>query len=230
MVENHQWEKVIQSYAASITFSDAMVGRLLDTFEKSEYKNNTIVVLWSDHGMHMGEKENIEKFTLWERSTRVPLIIAAPGMTHAGTKCDQPVSLMDLYPTLVDLTGFDKPLHLDGKSLVPQINNPNTETSPVISSYRFTWTDKPISGHAVRSLRYRYIYYLEINLEELYDHENDPNEWENIAYKKENKRIIDEHRKVLLDMLPDLTWRPGNPDGYSIDTYGNVLCDDFESH
>ena len=230
VVENNQWEKVIQSYAASITFSDAMVGRLLDTFEKSEYMNNTIVVLWSDHGMHMGEKENIEKFTLWEESTRVPLILSVPGLTQAGTKCNQPVSLMDLYPTLVDLTGFDKPSHLDGNSLVPQINNPDKKTSPVLSSYMFTWTDKPISGHAVRSLRYRYIYYPEINLEELYDHENDPNEWDNIAYKKENKRIIEEHRKELLAMLPHLTWKPGNPVGYSIDCHGNVLCDDFESH
>ncbi len=230
VVENNQWEKVVQSYAASITFSDAMVGRLLDTFEKSEYVNNTIVVLWSDHGMHMGEKENIEKFTLWEKSTRVPLILSVPGLTQAGTKCNQPVSLMDLYPTLVDLTGFDKPSHLDGNSLVPQINNPDKETSPVLSSYMFTWTDKPITGHAVRSLRYRYIYYPEINLEELYDHENDPNEWENIAYKEENNSIIEEHRKELLDMLPHLTWKQGNPDGYSVDSNGNVLCDDFESH
>ena len=230
VVENKQWKKVIQSYAASITFSDAMVGRLLDTFEKSEYINNTIVVLWSDHGMHMGEKENIEKFTLWEKSTRVPLILSVPGLTQAGTQCIQPVSLMDLYPTLVDLTGFDKPSHLDGKSLVPQINNPNKETSPVISSYMFTWTEKPITGHAVRSLRYRYIYYPEINLEELYDHENDPNEWHNIAYKTGNERIIAEHRKVLLEMLPQLTWKTGDPDGYSIDSNGNVLCDGFKSH
>jgi len=230
VVENKQWEKVIQSYAASITFSDAMVGRLLDTFEKSEYVNNTIVVLWSDHGMHMGEKENIEKFTLWERSTRVPLILSVPGLTQAGTQCNQPVSLMDLYPTLVDLTGYDKPSHLDGKSLVPQINNPNKETAPVISSYMFTWTDKPITGHAVRSFRYRYIYYPEINLEELYDHENDPNEWHNIAYKTGNERIIAEHRKVLLEMLPQLSWETGDPEGYSIDSKGNVLCDDFESY
>jgi arylsulfatase A-like enzyme len=230
VVDNDQWGKVIQSYAASMTFSDAMVGRLLDAFEKSEYANNTIVVLWADHGMHMGEKENIEKFTLWERSTRVPLIISVPGMTHAGARCEQPVSLMDLYPTLVDLTGFEKPSHLDGNSLLPQIKNPKTETSPVISSYKFTYPEQRIIGHAVRSMRYRYIYYPEINLEELYDHENDPNEWDNIAYKEGNKKIIEEHRNVLLDMLPQLTWREGPPDGYSIDTDGNVRSDNFESY
>jgi arylsulfatase A-like enzyme len=177
----------------------------------------------------MGEKENIEKFTLWERSTRVPLIISVPRMDHAGTRCDQPVSLMDLYPTLVDLAGFEKPSHLDGKSLLPQIKDPKAETLPVISSYKFTYPEKRIIGHAVRSMRYRYIYYPEINLEELYDHNNDPNEWDNIAYKKENKSIIDEHRKVLLDMLPQLTWREGPPDGYSIDVDGSVSSDNFES-
>ncbi|MCK5103646.1 MAG: sulfatase-like hydrolase/transferase, partial [Cyclobacteriaceae bacterium] len=218
-----------QSYAASITFADAMLGRLLDAFENSEYANNTIVVLWSDHGMHMGEKENIEKFTLWERSTRVPLIISVPGLTRPGAKCDQPVSLMDLYPTLVDLAGFDKPSHLDGKSLLPQIKDPETKTSPVITSYQFSWTKKPIIGHTVRSMRYRYIYYPEINLEELYDHDTDPNEWNNTAYKKETKKIINEHRNVLLDMLPQLSWKEGNPDGYTIDADGNVRKDNFIS-
>ncbi|MBT7465741.1 MAG: sulfatase [Bacteroidetes bacterium] len=230
VVENKQWKKVIQAYAASITFSDAMVGRLLDTFDNSSYADNTIVILWSDHGMHMGEKENIEKFTLWERSTRVPLIISAPGMTQAGTVCDQAVSLMDLYPTLVELAGFEKPTHLDGNSLLPQINNPNTKTSPVISSYKFDWAKEPIVGHAVRSARYRYIYYPDINLEELYDHENDPNEWDNIAYRKGNKEIIDEHRKVLLEMLPQITWTEGDPDGYSIDDDGIVCKDGFVSY
>jgi arylsulfatase A-like enzyme len=229
VIDNNQWEKVIQSYAASISFADAMVGRLLDALEKSDYANNTIVVLWSDHGMHMGEKENIEKFTLWEKSTRVPLLISAPGLTQPGSICEQPVSLMDLYPTLVELTGFDKPSHLDGNSLLPQLNNPGAPTSPVLSSYRFTWMEQPVTGHAVRSNRYRYIYYPEINLEELYDHENDPNEWYNIAYKEGSKRIIDEHRKVILEMLPELAWSTGEPEGYSIDAEGNIWRDGSEA-
>ena len=222
MKDNQQWEKVIQAYAASISFSDAMVGRLLDAFNNSDYVNNTIVVLWSDHGMHMGEKENIEKFTLWEKSTRVPLIISVPGLTKSGSKCDQAVSLMDIYPTLADITGLEKPPHLDGQSLFPQIKDPKAPTSPVISTYRFTWREQPITGHAVRSLRFRYIYYPEINLEELYDHVNDPNEWHNIAYKEENKQIIAEHREVLLAMLPQLSWTDLDPVGYSIDSDGHV--------
>ncbi len=230
VLDNQQWEKIIQSYAASITFADAMVGRLLDALEKSSYKDNTIIVLWSDHGMHMGEKDNIEKFTLWERSTRVPLLISVPGMTLGGKRCEQPVSLMDLYPTLVELTGYDQPSHLDGKSLLPQLKDPTAETQPVITSY---WFNNPrqtnTAGHAVRSLRYRYIYYPEINLEELYDHENDPNEWDNIAYRNENTQIINEHRKALLEMLPELNWKESSPEGYSIDVNGFVKKDNFES-
>ena len=222
VVKNKQWKKVVQSYAAAITFSDAMIGRLLDQLKESKYADNTIIVLWSDHGMHMGEKENIEKFTLWERSTRVPLIISYPGVIPAQTSCDQPVSLMDIYPTLVELTGFEKPSHLDGQSLVPQIKNPNASKTPVISSYQFTWTDKPFAGHAVRSKNYRYIYYPDIGLEELYDHQTDPNEWHNIAYKKKHKKIIKSHRKVLLEMLPELKWKSETPKGYHIDSNGNV--------
>ena len=178
----------------------------------------------------MGEKENIEKFTLYDKSTRVPLVISVPGMANAGAICEQPVSLMDLYPTLVDLTGFEKPAHLDGRSLVPQLKDPDTETIPVISSYRFTYPEQRIIGHAVRSLHYRYIYYPEINFEELYNHQNDPNEWDNIAYKEENKGIIEEHRKVLLELLPQMTWRKGPPDGYTVDEQGNVRSDNFESY
>jgi arylsulfatase A-like enzyme len=205
-----------------------MLGRLFEAFENSAYANNTIVVLWSDHGMHMGEKDNIEKFTLWEKSTRVPLIINAPGFTEPGSVCQQPVSLMDLYPTLVDMTGYEAPGHLDGRSLVPQIQDPETATDPVVSSYMFTWTEEPVVGHAVRSLRYRYIYYPEIGFEELYDHQVDPQEWDNVAYHSENKQIKEEHRKVLLTMLPELTWSEEIPDGFNVDEQGNVRNNRFE--
>ena len=225
-----QWEKVVQSYAASITFADAMLGRLLEAFENSKQAKNTILVLWSDHGMHMGEKENIEKFSLWERSTRVPLLISAPGVTQAGAKSDQPVSLMDLYPTLVDLAGYDLPPHLDGRSLVAQLQEPEDATPPVVTSYQFSWTDEPLVGHAVRSKRYRYIYYPDIYLEELYDHDIDPNEWDNVAYKRTSKEIIKDHRQVLEATLPNLTWEDGEPSGYSVDGDGNVRKIGFISY
>ncbi len=210
VLDNDQWKKVVQSYAAAITFADAMVGKLLDALENSSYASNTIVALWADHGMHMGEKDNIEKFTLWERSTRVPLIIHAPGVTRAGVRCDEPVSLMDLYPTLGELAGFSLPDHLDGHSLLPQIQDPTTPTGPVVTSYRFGWTEEPIEGHAVRSKRYRYIYYPDLGLEEFYDHDTDPNEWQNLAYKSEWVDEIEIHRQALLELLPDMQF--GSPD------------------
>ncbi len=228
VIDNDEWQKVVQSYAAAITFADAMIGRLLEAFYNSEYANNTILVLWSDHGMHMGEKENIEKFTLWERSTKVPLIVKVPDLDLAGTSCSQPVSLMDLYPTLVDLAGFELPKHLDGNSLSPLLENPELETSPVVTSYRFSWADEPVIGHAVRSMNYRYIYYPEINFEELYDHQKDPNEWYNIAYKKESNLIIRDHRQELLKLLPELQWPKGNPKGYIIDEDGNIQKDGYK--
>ena len=230
VVENEQWEKVVQSYAASITFADAMLGRLLEAFENSAYAENTILVVWSDHGMHMGEKENIEKFTLWERSTRVPLLMSVPGVTQAGTTSGQPVSLMDLYPTLVDLAGYERPAHLDGRSLVPQLTEPNETTPPVVTSYQFTWTEEPVVGHAVRSQRYRYIYYPDVNLEELYDHDLDPHEWDNVAYKRTNQEIVQDHRQALQALLTDLTWEGGEPDGYAVDREGNVRKTDFVSY
>jgi arylsulfatase A-like enzyme len=135
---------------------------------------------------------------------------------------------MDLYPTLVDLAGFEKPDHLDGQSLLPQIKNPETKTAPVVTSYQFSWTKSPVIGHAVRSERYRYIFYPEINLQELYDHQSDPNEWNNVAYKDEHKKIITDHRNVLLKMLPELQWRDSDPDGYQVDADGNIRKIDFK--
>lgn len=236
VLENDQWEKIVQSYAAAITFTDAMIGRLLDGLERSPYADNTIVILWSDHGMHMGEKENFEKFSLWELSTRVPFLIKAPGVTQPGSVSDQPVSLMDIYPTLVELTGFEIPDHLDGNSLVPLMHDPDTETEPVISSYRFSPNPNwhigplydPVIGHTVRSKNYRYIYYTGIGLEELYDHQEDPNEWYNVAYKDEFADVVAEHRQYLLDLIPDLVWDDENdPEGYEVLDDGTVRKIDF---
>ncbi len=228
VLQNEQWKKIVQAYAASITFADAMVGKLLDALERSEYADNTIVVLWGDHGMHMGEKENFEKFTLWEVSTRVPFLIRAPGVTQPGSRSDQPVSLLDIYPTLAALAGLEIPKHVDGTSLVPQLQDPDAERGPVVSSYRFTFgpfhmgaPSDPEIGHAVRSQHYRYIYYVDTRLEELYDHRSDPEEWNNIAYRPENAEVIREHRGYLLDVVPDLVWT-GHPDGYQIDADGTV--------
>lgn len=231
VLENDQWEKIVQSYAAAITFTDAMLGRLFDSLERSEYADNTIVILWSDHGMHMGEKENFEKFTLWELSTRVPFLLRVPGVTDNGMSTDRPVNLMDIYPTLAELSGFDLPEHLDGQSLVPLLDDPEAETNPAITSYQFTpnpnWHlgeiyDDEI-GHTVRSQDYRYIYYTGIGLEELYDHRSDPNEWTNVAYRDEYADVVEQHREYLLDLIPDLEWDDErDPTGYEVLEDGTV--------
>jgi arylsulfatase A-like enzyme len=176
--EQHKmWERMIQGYQASITFMDAQLGRVLDALDASAAAKNTIIVLWSDHGMAFGEKENWEKFTLWERSTRVPLIIAAPGVSRAGARVVSPASLIDLYPTLCELSGLPVPPQCEGESLVPQLRNP---TAPRRTPAITTQTMGKQSGHAVRDERWRYIRYFD-GFEELYDHHADPDEFTNLA-------------------------------------------------
>ena len=171
------WERMIQGYQASVTFSDAQLGRVLDALDASALAANTIIVLWSDHGMHFGEKQNWEKFTLWERSTRVPLIVVAPGVARAGGQVTSPASLVDVYPTLCELAGLAVPAQCEGTSLVPQLRDPRAvRTVPAIT----TQTQGKQSGHAVRDERWRYIRYFD-GFEELYDHASDPGEYDNLA-------------------------------------------------
>jgi len=194
MLENNEWKKAVQAYQASITYSDAMLGRLLEGLEKSGRTRNTIIILWSDHGMHIGEKEQWEKFTLWEESTRVPLIVVAPGITAKnGSVCQEAVSLLDIYPTLVELMQDHAPSHLEGKSLVPQLKDPNRpRPEPAITTFHY-------NNHAVRTERWRYIRYHN-GEEELYDHKEDPDEFMNLA----NQDRYAEVKNELKQWLPDI--------------------------
>ncbi|MCC7042407.1 MAG: sulfatase [Acidobacteria bacterium] len=168
-----QWKSKVRSYLASISFADHMVGLVLDALEASDEADNTIVVLFSDHGYHLGEKGITGKNTLWERSTRVPLIFAGPGITR-GAKVAEPAELLDMYPTLALLAGLPTPEGLEGHSLVPQLRNPSTpRDAPAIT------TQGP-GNHGIRDRRYRYIRYAD-GSEELYDLQRDPNEWTNLA-------------------------------------------------
>ncbi len=170
------WERLIQGYQASITFMDAQLGRVLDALDASPAAANTLIALWSDHGMHFGEKQNWEKFTLWERSTHVPLILAGPGVPRGG-RVASPASLVDLYPTLCELAGLPVPAQCEGTSLVAQLREPSApREAPAIT----TQTMGRQSGHAVRDARWRYIRYFD-GFEELYDHIADPNEFTNLA-------------------------------------------------
>ncbi len=179
VVENRQWAKLMQGYLASISYLDHQLGRLLDALDASPLKANTIVVLWSDHGFHVGEKENWEKFALWTQTTRVPLFISAPGQSRDGQRSAQPATLTDLYPTLCELAGLPIPVQCDGTSLVPQLRDPAAPRAR-LSLTSFKFAKEPAASHAVSDMRYRLIRYGD-GFEELYDRDTDPHEFTNRA-------------------------------------------------
>ena len=129
IVAHDQWDQAIQGFLASVTYMDAQLGRLLDALENSPYANNTIIVLFGDNGMHFGEKEHWTKWALWEQATQVPLIITGPGVAKPGSLACSPVGLVDVYPTLVELAGFNISPSLDGESLLPMLKNPDAKRS-----------------------------------------------------------------------------------------------------
>ncbi len=177
-----QWRNGVQAYLASIHFADAMVGRVLDALERGTHADSTIVVLWSDHGWHLGEKEHWQKYTSWRACARVPLIIrvpkGSPGLpegTTPGTVCDRPVSLLDLYATLTDLCGVPAKPGLDSRSLIPLLRDAQAEWPHVA----ITHLGRP-QNYAISTERWRYLHYTNGD-EELYDIASDPFEWENLA-------------------------------------------------
>jgi arylsulfatase A-like enzyme len=174
IIKSGNWRRAVQAYLACISFADAQVGRVLDALDASEYRDNTIIVLWGDHGWHLGEKQHWRKFALWEAATRTPLILVAPGLTKPGSASDRPVELTHVYPTLADLCGLPAPEQLDGVSLRPLLLNPRAKWGrPAVTTHGR-------GNHAVRTERWRYIRYAD-GSEELYDHASDPLEWKNLA-------------------------------------------------
>ena len=178
MLKSGRWKEAVQAYLATIAYMDMNLGRLLDAFEKSPHRQNTIICFWGDHGWHLGEKSHWRKFALWEEATRAPLIWVAPGITKAGTKADRPVDFMSIYPTLMDLCGIATPKHVEGTSIRPLLANPRANwTTPAVTTYRY-------KNHAARTSDWRYIRY-ENGDEELYDVRKDPHEYVNLASKPE---------------------------------------------
>lgn len=174
ILRTDNWKHAVQAYLASMAFTDAMIGRLMDAFDRSAYRDNTIVVFWTDHGWHLGEKQHWRKFALWEEATRVPMAIIAPGLTRAGQVCDRPVGLIDIYPTLIELCGLEKKPELFGRSLAPLLKDPaKAWPHPVL-------TTQGRKNHALRDDRYRLIQYANGD-RELYDHQADPMEYRNLA-------------------------------------------------
>ncbi len=191
------WKELVYGYLACVSFVDDQAGKVLKALENSKYTDNTIVVLWSDHGQHMGEKKHWRKQALWEESTKVPLFFKIPGQKTKGLTSSHVVSLLDIYPTLVDLCALPETDALDGNSLVPLIHKPDLEwEKPVLSTWYF-------KNHSVRSENWRYILYRD-GSEELYDHLEDPGEHTNLAADPEYAEIIIEHKKWLpeSDALP----------------------------
>ena len=229
-----QWKQAIQGYLASIHFADTMLGRVLDALENGPNADNTIVVLWSDHGWHLGEKQHWQKFTAWRAVTRVPLMIripknCAPGLpagTKPGTICDQPVNLLSLFPTLTQLTG------------IPHKNDNHAPSlAPLLKDHKSFWPHSSIThlgkpgSFGLSTKDWRYIHYANGD-EELYQIQDDPFEWTNLARKKEHREKLNELRALApknfaplkrpsLAALPSLKWHssnntatpPSKPDG-----------------
>ena len=185
IVEKNLWKEAVRAYLANVAFCDAMLGRILAAIETGPSAKNTIIVFTSDHGWYLGEKQMWHKGKLWEPTTRVPLSIYAPGVTQPDSLSSQPVALIDLYPTLCDLTKLPLPEHLDGSSLKPLLLDPTTKRDrPAITCMG----GGKNAGYAARDERWRYIRYAD-GSEELYDHETDPHEWTNLAAKPEHAEL-----------------------------------------
>lgn len=197
-IQNDEWKNIVQAYLACISFVDHYVGEILQALDKSKYAKNTIIVLWSDHGYHIGEKNRFGKHSVWEEATRTPLIISAPGF-NSGQICRKPVGGVDIYPTLLDLCGFSPNPQNEGHSLTPLLKNASANWNNVaITTYGR-------NIHAIRDENFRYIRY-EDGSEELYDHRSDHDEWHNMA----NSDTYAEEKKRLLKYLPEVNepWAP----------------------
>ncbi len=194
--EEDQWHNLARSYLACTAFIDHQIGRVLTQLDKSGYRDNTIVVLWSDHGWHIGEKSITGKNTLWADGTRVPLIFAGPGIA-SGQICAQPAELLDIYPTLSELVNTKVQQHLEGHSLIPQLRDADTPREhPAITTHNH-------DNHSVRTLHWRYIQYAD-GSQELYDTRNDPHEWHNLAGHTMYRKTISSMKK----WIPSINKKP----------------------
>lgn len=194
--ESGQLKPLVRAYLASISFVDSQVGRVLDALEENGLADNTIVVLWSDHGYHLGEKAISGKNTLWDRSTRVPLIFAGPGIAQNAV-ADAPAELLDIYPTLVDLCKLSPREGLEGHSLLPQLKDADAPREwPAITTHNH-------DNHGVRSKNWRFIQYAD-GSRELYDMQKDPNEWTNLAGDPAYADVVEQHVK----WLPGINLKP----------------------
>lgn len=196
VVKHQQWQAAVRAYLACITYVDRQVGQLMQALDESVYAENTWIILWSDHGWQLGEKEHWGKWTPWRQSTRVPLIIVPPQNSSfaRGVSCNEAVSLVDLYPTLLEIAHLPSATHAQGESLLPRLNSPEQPTE------RAVLTTVGEGNYALSTRDWRYIRYSN-GEEELYHIAVDPHEWNNLNQnpKSEGKRL--ELQEKLAAML-----------------------------
>jgi iduronate 2-sulfatase len=193
-----------QAYNSSISFMDAQVGRVVDALDRLGLADNTIIVFTSDHGYHMGEHGLWQKMSLFEESSRVPLLIVAPGTAKAGGVAKSPVELIDLYPTLTELCGVAAPDNLQGQSLVPMLKDPSVTGRgwAITQVTRGGGRNGRFFGYTFRTPRWRYTEWDEgAEGRELYDHDADPRELTNLAEKSEHAQTVAELSKQLREAV-----------------------------
>jgi arylsulfatase A-like enzyme len=197
--------ELVHGYYACVSFADAQVGLLLDELNKLGLRDNTVIVFWGDHGWHLGDQGIWGKHTNYEKSTHVPLIISLPGQKTAGQKTDALVEFVDIYPTLAELCGLEVPDYLDGKSMVPLLENPSRPWKKGAFTQWQYWEEPydTIMGYTVRTDRYRYIEWQDCEnnnkavAAELYDYSKDPEETVNIADKAKYAKTVKELSKMI---------------------------------
>jgi arylsulfatase A-like enzyme len=185
-----EWKYMVQSYLACINYVDTQIGRFLDVLKENPRKRETVIVLTSDHGWNLGEKTHWCKAAIWRDTTRVPFMVVLPGVSKAGSRNNQPISHVDIYPSLCDFAGIPKPGHLEGRSILPLLKDPAARRDVAFLSYGPENT-------AAQSERHRYIRY-EDGGEELYDHQKDPHEWTNLSSHPEYDAIKKTMRTQVL--------------------------------
>lgn len=213
-IDDHTTLILRRAYYACVSYADAQVGYLLDQLDNLGLRENTIVVLWGDHGYKLGDYGNWCKWSNMDTDTRIPLIFSVPGGKR-GQVADIPVEALDIYPTLAALCGMEAPSHLEGKSLIPLLNNPGLQ--PASTEYAFSiwphnrWNyDKTIMGYAVKDGRFNYVEWVKLNTgeileKELYDHQSDPGETRNVIDEEQYQEVIatlsakTEERKAATD-------------------------------
>lgn len=190
VIKHDQWKQAVQGYLASIAFADDCVGKVLDALDSSGHAEDTIVVLWSDHGWHLGEKKHWRKFALWEEATRVQMMWRVPGLTQPNSRTDNPANLLDIYPTLTDLCGLPANKAAEGISLKSVLQNPDKPINhPIVTTHGR-------KNHSVRNRKWRFTQYAD-GTRELYDHEVDPFEHTNLAGKEEHADLMTRLAKVM---------------------------------